>query len=106
MTGRWPAIDVDHKNRKPLDNRWCNLREATKRQNSRNSVRPLGKTGVKGVIYRPDIGKYSSSIRTESGRISLGCFSTIEQAKAAYAKAAIKYHGEFANLGESNASLS
>ena len=32
----WPSISIDHINRDPHDNRWCNLRKATVRQNQLN----------------------------------------------------------------------
>lgn len=106
MLGNWPGKDIDHINRDPLDNRWINLREATKHENCRNMSKPLGKTGVRGVIYRSDIGKYVSHIRTDGGRVCLGYFLSLEEAKMAYATASIKYHGEFSYLGESDAFLS
>lgn len=36
MTGKWPQAEVDHINRNRADNRWCNLREASKAQNAQN----------------------------------------------------------------------
>jgi hypothetical protein len=38
--GRWPFL-MDHINRIRTDDRWTNLREATARENRRNSVYPL-----------------------------------------------------------------
>ena len=38
MAGEWPKGIVDHKNGDPTDQRWSNLRDATKRQNARNRV--------------------------------------------------------------------
>ena len=36
MTGRWPEPEVDHKNRDPLDDKWTNLVESTRKQNNLN----------------------------------------------------------------------
>lgn len=49
MTGHWPEWDVDHKNRKRGDDRWKNLREATRSQNLRN--RQMGKCPYCGRGY-------------------------------------------------------
>jgi hypothetical protein len=36
MTGEWPGMEIDHKNRDPLDDRWENLRLATRTDQTRN----------------------------------------------------------------------
>lgn len=91
MTGKIPTI-IDHINRVRHDNKWSNLREVTSQQNARNSsVRINSTTGVKGVsrsvLYRARI-KYNGKI------VGLGYFKTIEEAKAAYQAAELKYYGE------------
>ncbi|MGB4781054.1 HNH endonuclease [Candidatus Methylomirabilis sp.] len=97
MTGEWPSSEIDHINRQPLDNRFVNLRPATRLENSRNTSRAVGVLGVKGVVQIANSDRYFSRIRIgRKKRLHLGCFDTIEEAKAAYDAAVIKYHGEFA----------
>ena len=62
MTGEFPpdGIEVDHKDRNGLNNRWDNLRLATYSQNARNST-ARNKSGVKGVYPTPS-GKYQAII--------------------------------------------
>ncbi len=98
MTGEWPKSKIDHINRDPLDNRFANLRPATSLQNSWNSERPLGSVGVKGVTQVTKSDRYFSRIRIGKTRVHLGCFDTVEEAKAAYDAAVVKYHGEFAPM--------
>lgn len=92
MNGKWPAHDVDHWDREGTNNRWVNLREATKMQNQGN--RPANKnntSGIKGVYLTPG-GRWYSSI---CGKY-LGVFSTKEEAAAIYRAESIKKYGEFA----------
>lgn len=95
MTGEWPGNLIDHKNLVKSDNRWCNLREATRAQNSQNSRPQPGKLrGVTALKW----GRYQAQIKTNSKYLYLGSFDTPEQAHAAYCAAAEKYFGEFARV--------
>lgn len=50
MTGSWPENDIDHINGRKDDNRWKNLREATRSENNLNkSVRRDNRSGHPGV---------------------------------------------------------
>src|SRR5882672_12012976 len=40
MTGQWPELEIDHKNRNETDDRWENLRQTTRSQNCTNRVMP------------------------------------------------------------------
>ena len=97
MTGNFPPIDIDHINHNPSDNRWCNLRAATKSQNLANvKMHKDNTTGYKGVSCDKRINKYKAEIRHNGKRITLGYFDTPIEAHAAYKKKAIEICGEFA----------
>jgi len=52
MNGRWPFPTVDHENRKRNDNRYENLREASRALQTRNrGVSVLNRSGVIGVYF-------------------------------------------------------
>lgn len=89
---------VDHKNGDGLDNRRANLRSATFSENARNArLRKDNTTGFKGVKRVNQ--RWYAQIRLGAKRIHLGSFATPEEAHAAYAKAAARHFGDFANFG-------
>ncbi len=97
MTGKWPERDADHINRNRADNRWCNLREATRAQNLANAVQRRGKSGVRGVRYSKGHWWAMLSVRRgkEVENRFLGNFETIEEAKRVYDEAARAEWGEY-----------
>lgn len=97
MTGEWPILEIDHKNRKRDDNRWENLRQVTHQQNSFNH--PIVKkntSGVLGVSFDTQTSKWRASISPNGKTIHLGRFSTIEAALLVRIEAEKKYFGEHA----------
>jgi hypothetical protein len=96
MTGRWPS-EIDHVNRCPSDNRWVNLREATRSQQCANRVHQNA-TGFKGV-FRQSSGRFWTAVKKDGVRHYIGTFDTAEQAHAAYVTAARETFGEFSNAG-------
>lgn len=95
MEGRWP-LEVDHVNGVGSDNRWVNLREATRSQNLFNR-RPRNETlGVSGVSQNPKSLTWRARIVVNSREISLGYFKTKEEAVAARKAAEEIYQKEFA----------
>ena len=79
-TGAWPKAEIDHANRLRSDNRWANLREATKAQNAQNRVvHKNNALGARGVRKRPD-GFYEPRLMHSGRAIYLGIFRTLEEA--------------------------
>lgn len=98
MTGQWPTQDMDHRNGDPEDDRWSNLREASRTQNVQNRGRFKTKKRdtPKGVSWHKGIGLYCARITVNKKTIALGTFDTPEEAGDAYARAARLYFGKFA----------
>ena len=89
---------VDHINGDPLDNRRCNLRICTQEDNKINRcIYKNNTSGYKGVSKHAN-GKWQSEITKNGKSKYLGLFPTPELAYAAYCKAALELHGEFARL--------
>ena len=98
MTGEFPPEDTDHINGKRSDNRWSNLRAATRSQNLGNmDVGPRNTSGYKGVSLMRRDGLWRATIRMRGKVKNLGHFDTPEEAHAAYCHAAERVHGEFAS---------
>jgi hypothetical protein len=96
MTGEWPENEVDHINGDKSDNRFCNLRSATRAQNARNkAVTSASKTGVTGVCFRPLKGKWDANITVMNKQVHLGRFATMEAAIEARKDAELHYYGCF-----------
>jgi hypothetical protein len=96
VTGSWPVNDLDHINRCRSDNRWCNLREATRQENCFNSpVRKNNSTGFKGVVPTR-YGTFIAKTVVRGKTVHLGSFKTPKQAHAAYVEYIEKHHGQFA----------
>jgi hypothetical protein len=97
MTGKWPSDEIDFIDGNPMNNKWSNLREASRGQNKQNSRCPRNnKTGFKGVVKRARGGRYEANIFVNGQTIYLGHFDTPELANNAYYYAAQKHFGEFA----------
>lgn len=96
--GEFPPVGtvIDHINRDRTDNRIANLRLATTAQNLTNSRRRKdNKSGVKGVWRNRN--KWTTQISIDGKRHHVGNFDSKEEAAKAYAEAAKRHYGEFAN---------
>ncbi len=99
VTGKWPSEQIDHINLDRADNRFCNLREATRSQNSANTSKRIdNSSGAKGVYWSRKTKKWRAQIGHKGKRIHLGLFNEKEAAAAAYERAAKTIHGEFARV--------
>ncbi|NTG73273.1 HNH endonuclease [Agrobacterium rhizogenes] len=99
MTGAWPSHHIDHLNHNRSDNRWENLREADRITNGHNmSLNSNNTSGITGVHWRADAGKWRARIQVSGSWKHLGYFDTIEAAAAAR-KAADREYGFHENHG-------
>ena len=95
------GIEIDHINGDRLDNRRCNLRLCTHRQNLRNRKRQdNGSSRYKGV--HKSAGKWRAMIGYDGKLYHLGYFADEEEAARAYNAAATEHFGEFARLNVFN----
>jgi hypothetical protein len=92
--GEWPALLIDHIDGNKKFNAGANLRLATVAQNGANRPAKAGKT-AKGVRFVK--GRYRAHITVEGRSKFLGSFDTEALASEAYAEAATRAFGEFAN---------
>lgn len=89
--GEWPEQEIDHINHDRADNRLCNLRPATRKENSRNAgLRSNNTSGKTGVSLVKHSGRWKSSIEG----IHLGLFDDFGHAVIARdaAERALGYH--------------
>lgn len=93
--GEFPQETLDHINGDKRDNRICNLRLATYRENNCNVPVVKGKLLPKGVVR---VGsKYRATIYHNYKQIHLGYFTSSDLAEKAYTSAADGYQGDFAH---------
>lgn len=93
---------IDHIDRDTLNSKMCNLRLATKIQNSANQkLHKRNTSGFKGVTYSKDHNKWYTSIYVKGEKKFIGYFQDSMEAAKAYDMAAVKYNGEFASTNKS-----
>ena len=96
MTGKFPDGEVDHINGITSDNRWCNLRVATRIENCRNSKKPTtNKSGIKGVRWVDEQKKWECRIWNNGKAEILGYFESLLDAASLMCSTRNRRHGEF-----------
>lgn len=97
-TGALPTVTIDHIDRDRSNNRWANLRLATRHdQHGNMPIRRDNSSGVRGVSREGN--RWKAQIRRDGKKIHIGYFADVASAKAAYDAAAKQYFGEFYNHG-------
>lgn len=103
MTGTHPKGEVDHINGDRSDNRWGNLRDVSRGENSRNhAMRSDNKSGITGVIWHAASKKWMARISANRKTVYLGLFSDIDDALRARKAAEVELgfsnrHGQMAH---------
>jgi len=96
-TGSFPSDYMDHIDRDPSNNRLCNLRPATAKQNQGNrKINHNNTSGFKGVSWCKKALKWVVFINLSGKNTRLGCYEDKDEAAIIYRNAAIKEHGEYA----------
>jgi hypothetical protein len=82
MNGDVEIDQIDHINGSRKDNRIANLRSIAEAANKRNmGVSKRNKSGVTGVIWHKQTGKWLASIYWNKKSVHLGLFDDIEEAR-------------------------
>ena len=98
MTGSWPDVWVDHIDGNKANNRWSNLRPATRDQNMRNarSVRRRHQL-PRGVGYSSKAKQsFRARLKIHGHQLELGSYPTAEEASEVYQLVAELAHGSYA----------
>ena len=96
VVGATPPKDIDHINHVRDDNRWENLRPATRRENAVNTGPRRGNTsGHRGVTWDKLAGKWRAQSRCGGRCVYLGLHTSLEEAAAVADAWRKEHHGEF-----------
>lgn len=96
QTGEWPSSDIDHIDGVRDNNKWSNLRLASKSQNGMNRKRTNSNTsGVKGVYWHSRASKWAAQVKLNRKVYYIGLFDSIDVAKEHVEKKRAELHCEF-----------
>lgn len=92
MVEGWLPDEIDHINHDRCDNRWCNLRAATRSTNAKNrSMNRNNTSGICGVRWFAPTNKWRAQIKSGGAQIFLGDFTSKDDAVAARLHAEREY---------------
>lgn len=95
------GLIVDHINGNALDNRRCNLRVCTVRENAYNRKPNANSSSqYRGVTWLGHKGKWQAGIKVDGRNHHLGQFDDEKAAARAYDRAAALHFGEYARLND------
>jgi hypothetical protein len=81
VTGEFPKLEIDHLDHDGTNNRFENLREATRKENGRNrKVNRDNTTGTVGVSWNRFRSRFVACIRVDGRLIHLGSFKSFDAA--------------------------
>jgi len=90
------GVEIDHRDGDRENNSLSNLRLATKFENMRNTPRRVNnKSGVKGVNWNKNHGKYQVQLWHEGKKIHGGYFADLETAEQTVRELRESIHGEY-----------
>lgn len=94
------GMEVDHRDRRRINNQRSNLRVCTTSQNGCNKFQSNNTSGFKGVAWHKKDKKWRAYIKLNRRQIHLGLFNDKIEAAKVYNAAAMEHHGEFAILNQ------
>ena len=93
MTGEHPSDTIDHIDGNGLNNKWSNLRAATKYENATNlGLKCTNTSGYPGVTWAKKNKNWMAMISIKRHATYLGAFTDIEEAYLVYAIAKEFFH--------------
>lgn len=98
MTGIPATCLIDHINGNGTDNRFSNLRAASKSQNGMNrKTQSNNRSGCPGVCWHKNLRRWIVSYKKNKKQVYVGCFDDLEEAISASMIARSENFGEFAS---------
>jgi len=99
VKGYWPEYEIDHIDHDRANNKWSNLRVATRQQQTQNASISLNNTsGITGVNWDKTRNKWMVRISINGVPTNIGRFDSLEEATQAR-KDAEATHGYHENHG-------
>ena len=91
VMGEWPEDQIDHVNKNRGDNRICNLRQATNKQNGENiPLLSSNTSGHRGVTWSNERQKWVAQVKHHGKTIRVGRYDSLEAAAEAAKNARLR----------------